>query len=88
MLANISFFFQAVSTMAVSFYVSINLTQNQYHDVQLELLQNFLCQGQGNWEWYKWSELTVPVNMAGIEKKWLKSLHIMSNIKVFAMQGG
>ena len=29
----------------------------------------------------------VPISMAG-EKNWLKSLWVMSNVKVFAMQNG
>ena len=30
----------------------------------------------------------VPFNMAGIKKIWLDSLHVVSSVKVFALQGG
>ena len=34
----------------------------------------------------KWERSMVPTSMAGMKKLWLKSLHVLSNVKVFAKQ--
>ena len=45
-------------------------------------------QGQGPWKWYKMVEVNDDYTHGIYENTWLNSLHVMSNIKVFAMQGG
>ena len=79
-------FFDAVSKTAVIFLISLNLTQKQYQDVQLELLQhhisfhpNQLKSVQENEakslalcdSCIKWQNSMVLINMAGMKLKTL-----------------
>ena len=50
-----------------------------------------LSQGEGQWMWYKMVEVNAYMQSRYEKKKkknWLKNLHVMSNINVFAMQDG
>ena len=43
-------------------------------------------QGKGQWKWYKMIEVNGAYKHGRYEKRWLKSLCAMSNVKVFATQ--
>ena len=43
-------------------------------------------QSQGQWKQYKMVEVNVTMSMAGMKNIWLNSLHVLSNIRVFATQ--
>ena len=66
-----------------------------WKNLMCEKMKVLLCndlvtysQGQGYWKWYEMVERNCGYKHGRYAKNWLKSVHVISNAKVFAMQDG
>ena len=80
-------------------FFHLNITCAKFHPDQIKNVReneaNTFCfvlifvtprQGQGQWKWCKMVEVNCANKHGRYEETWLNSLHVMSIIKVFAMQ--